>query len=86
MLSLLLFCSYFFIRIRFIVRKYYGTVVLLIILLIALKALLAILLTLYDYWPISKFRDSGIKPLLRKNITLSFKDIEYKETYMRLPP
>jgi hypothetical protein len=49
----------------------------------ALKVLSAVApLLYYNHWPVSKFRDPSIKLLSRKNIVLSFEEIEYKETYV----
>jgi hypothetical protein len=40
------------------------------------------LLLYYNHWPVSKSRDCYTNLLLRKNIALSFEDIEYKKNYM----
>ena len=40
----------------------------------------------HNHWPVSKFWDRSTKLLLRKNIALSFENIEHKEPLCRIYP
>ena len=73
------FYSYFSTRVRLVVRKYYscGHVI-----NCPVDGVESPSILYYNYWPVSKFRDCSTKLLLRKNIALKFKDLEWKATFM----
>jgi hypothetical protein len=80
---LLLLFGYFSISIQFMVRKYYSCSYIINCPVGGFKSPFGCSpLLYYNHWPISKFRDPSMKLLLRKNIALSFEDMEYKETYV----
>jgi hypothetical protein len=78
-----LFFSYLSTRIRFTVRKYRGYNHTIDHPVDGVKSRFGYsLLLYYKYRTASEFRGYGTKVLLRKNIIPSFKDIEYKETFV----
>jgi hypothetical protein len=78
-----LFFSHFFTSICFVVRKYCGCDHAVDHLVNGVKKPLLVFPLLYhDYWPVSKFQGDSTKVLLRKNMFLSFKDMECKENCM----
>jgi hypothetical protein len=81
MVSVLLFFSYFSIRIQFVVRKYRSRGHAVDPPVDGVKSLWECSPLLYhDYQPVFEFRAHGTKVLLRKNMTPSFEDSEHKET------
>ena len=80
---MLLFFSYFSIRVQFVVRKYYHCGHIINCPINSVESPFGYSpLLYYNYWPVSKFRDRSMKLLSRKNIAPKFKDIERKETFM----
>jgi hypothetical protein len=79
--SVPLFFSYFYIKIRFVVRKHRRCDHAIDRSVDGIESLFSCSPLLpYDYRPVSEFRGHGTKVLLRKNISPSFEDSEYKET------
>src|SRR5450432_3017515 len=81
--SLLLFFSYFSIRIRIVVRKLLQFSYTIDCPVNSVESYCSCSpLLCHHYWPFSEFRGHGTKVLSRNNMTLSFEDTEDKETCM----
>jgi hypothetical protein len=83
MVSVPLFFSYLSIMIRFVARKYYGCGHTIDYPVDGVESRFGCSpLLYYGYWSVFEFRSHDTKILSRKNMALSFEDLEHKETYV----